>query len=274
MIILNAQWQGSGFTNEIEIGAKLIGKFFWDSLDVEIELSNIELQESNGIIGYKPLYNQLKSFRKLVFKSNPESITTVGGDCGVEIIPVSYLNFLYNKIGIIWLDAHADLNTPQSSPSHFFHGMPLRLLLGEGDTRFKDLLFSTISPDQILYIGIRDTDESEINYIKEHEIFNTLEINYQKIKQKLDKTDLQKIYIHLDLDIIDPLQFKYTKCPTNNGLTINEIERLIRKLQKDFNIIGYGICESVAKDKTQLLPILKILKMIKKNTMHNIAYKL
>lgn len=263
MVILNSQWQGSGFNNEIEAGAKQIGNFFSDRLDAEIKLSDKDLKELNGIIGYRPLYHQLRSFNKLVFTNKPQKITTLGGDCGIEVIPVSYLNSLYKKIGILWLDAHADLNTPQSSPSKTFHGMPLRLLLGEGDAGFLDLLFSRINTDQIFYIGLRDIDESEKDYIKEHNIFNALKVNYKEVKKKLDIADLQNIYIHLDLDVIDPSQFKYTKCPTANGLMTDDVEKFIGQLQRDFNVVGYGVYESVAKDKNQLMPILSILKTIK-----------
>ena len=76
----------------------------------------------------------------------------------------------------------------------------------------------------------------------------------------------------MDLDIIDPSLYQHTKCPENDGVRIDEIETLISQLQNDFEIVGYGICESIASKNEQLFPIQNILKMIKKNTMHNNKY--
>jgi len=269
MVVLNPQWQGSGATDEIKSGARIIGNYFSECIDFEVELSEKDLSIENGIMGYHSIYMQMEHFRQVVQSNNPKHITTIGGDCSVEIIPVSYLNYLYDKIAIIWLDAHADLNTPESSPSKTFHGMPLRLLLGEGDGSYKKLLFSTIDTSQILYVGLRDIDKSEEEYIINNNIFNTLEINYLQIKQKIAKHNFNKIYIHLDLDIIDPSFFQHTKCPTADGLRIDDLETLINQLQNDFDIVGYSICESVANKNEHLLPIQNILKMIKYGTLHN-----
>ncbi|MGY0038106.1 arginase family protein [Pedobacter sp. NJ-S-72] len=99
-------------------------------------------------------------FKDIISEIHPTKISTIGGDCGIEIMPISYLNKIYNgNLSIIWIDAHADLNTPESSPSKTFHGMPLRTLLGDGNKQFKELLFSTIKPEQISFIGLRDLDD-------------------------------------------------------------------------------------------------------------------
>jgi len=264
MFILNQQWQGSGVTNEIKTGAKILGNFFHKNITHEVELFENDLKQYNGIIAYYDIYKQLKKFRDLIEPNNPKNITTIGGDCGIEIIPVSYLNNLYKNLGIIWLDAHADLNTPESSPSKTFHGMPLRLLLGEGDNEYKKLMFSTIQPEQILYIGLRNTDKSEEDQIKRNNIFHIDKFNYKLIAEKLSKYNLTKLYIHMDLDVINPEIFNYSKCPVKSGLTPIEIESFIIQLQNDFKIVGSSICESIAKNNKQLKPIENILNLFKK----------
>ena len=64
-------------------------------------------------------------------KKKPDKILTVGGGCGIEIPIVSYFSEKYKNLDVLWFDAHGDLNTPESSPSKYFHGMPLRFLLEE-----------------------------------------------------------------------------------------------------------------------------------------------
>jgi arginase len=268
MIILNPQWQGSGATNEIKSGAKTIGHSFSECIDIEIELSEGDLSMHNNITGYHSIYTQLKRFRQLIHDHSPKKITTIGGDCSIEMIPVSYLNTLYDKLAVIWLDAHADLNTPESSPSKTLHGMPVRFLLGEGNEYFKQLLFSTVNTSQIFYVGLRDMDKAEEEYINTHHMFGMPGINYRRLKQKLDENNFTNLYIHLDLDVIDPGVFPYTKCPVPEGVKINDLETLMIQLQNDFEVVGHGICECTANKDEQLQPLKNILKLIKDHTIY------
>ena len=268
MIILNPQWQGSGTTNEIKSGAKTIGHSFSECIDIEIELPEGDLSTHNNITGYHSLFTQLNNFRQLIHDHSPKKITTIGGDCSIEMIPVSYLNTLYDKLAVIWLDAHADLNTPESSPSKTLHGMPVRFLLGEGDGDLTHQLFSTLDSSQFFYVGLRDMDKAEEEYIHVHQMFRMPEINYMQLKQKLDENNFTNLYIHLDLDVIDPGVFPYTKCPVSEGVMIDDLETLIIQLQNDFEVVGHGICECTADNDEQLQPLKNILKLIKDYTIH------
>ena len=228
------QWQGSGITSEIYDGAKLIYKKIknkFNFAEVNVSLSK-KLKIKNNILGYKEISEQLKNCRTIIKKYNPDKIFTIGGDCGVEIAPVSYLNKIYNKnLAVVWLDAHGDLNTPSSSSSKHFHGMPLRILLN-----------SSLSKEQILFLGTRDLDKSETNYLRNKKIpiFN-LNTVIKSIKHKKYKN----VYIHLDLDVIDPKDFPYVKCPTKNGISLKRLKALIKKLKENFNLAGGSILEFV-----------------------------
>jgi arginase len=269
MTILFPQWQGSGQSNEIEYGSYKLGGYFTDIIDENIQLVGDEFHIKNDIIYHDTLHKQLQNYKDIIEGSKPKNITTIGGDCSIEIIPVSYLNKIYDNIGIVWLDAHADLNTPESSPSKTFHGMPLRLLLGDGDNRLKSLLYSTINPKQIIYVGLRDADNSEKEYIEKNSIFYSEEAVIEKIRLKIHELDIKQLYIHLDLDVLNPSEFRHVKCPTKGGLTIKELEELLINLKNEYEIVGYSICESTAKDLSSLRPLEKILNLIKKGTMHN-----
>src|SRR5260370_10128057 len=93
----------------------------------------------------------------LLKKNNPRRIFPLGGDCGIDVVPISFLNKRYDgDLAVIWLDAHADANTPQSSPSKTFHGMALRTLLGEGVPQLAAASFSTLLPLQTFLAAVRD----------------------------------------------------------------------------------------------------------------------
>lgn len=268
MTILFPQWQGSGQTNDIELGSYRLGDYFSELIDDKIQLVEDEFHVKNNIIYQDTILKQLLSYKDIINDTKPKNITTIGGDCSVEVIPISYLNQTHEKIGVVWLDAHADLNTPESSPSKTFHGMPLRLLLGDGDNRLKNLLYSTINPKQIIYVGLRDTDTAEKEYIDANSIFYSEDAIIELIRIKIKESDFKQLYIHLDLDVIDPREFKYVSCPTKGGLKIKELEELISNLQNEYKIVGYSICESTAKDLESLRPLEKVLDLIKEGTMH------
>lgn len=133
MIFINPQWKGSGFTNDLKRGAETFISYFKDSVVKVIPLSTKELTTVDNIKCFKPILEQTNLFKEIIIDSKLDKISTIGGDCAIELMPVSYLNKINQEdICIIWIDAHADLNTPESSPSKTFHGMPLRTLLGEG----------------------------------------------------------------------------------------------------------------------------------------------
>ena len=169
------------------------------------------------------ILEQLSQFRDLIEKQQPTSINTLGGDCGIEIIPVSYLNHrlqLSNagKLGVLWFDAHTDLNLPQESPSKNFHGMPVRTLLGEGAAEMIGLMFSTLEPEQVVYVGARDLDPPEKEYIAAKEIKLLQKLNVGELKSILQDKAITHVYVHLDLDCLDPEEYPHTFYQVARGL--------------------------------------------------------
>jgi len=261
MIFVNPQWQGSGLTDELKLGVETMNIFFKDYETIDIPLSNKELTTIDNIKCFKPILEQVNIFREIVSKSKLKKISTIGGDCGVGIIPISYLSKIYERdLCIVWIDAHADLNTPESSPSKAFHGMPLRTLLGEGNNQINELLFSTINPEQICFVGLRDVDEPEREYIIENKIKTISKCKYSELKEKI-KT-FKNIYIHLDLDVLDKSEYEFTMFPTDNGLKIDDVVNLILKIKKELNVVGMCITDSKATKIEQLEPIRTILEEV------------
>ena len=262
MNFINPQWQGSGLTDDLKYGAETLQSYYKDYTFTEIPLSSKESKIIENIKSFEPILEQTVHFKQCIEESKPKKISTIGGDCAIEIIPISYLNKLYQgDICVVYIDAHADINTPESSPSKDFHGMPLRVLLGEGNDRFVKLLFSTIKPEQVCYVGLRDMDGPESDYVSMHNMTSITDCQYSSLKKKVNR--YKNIYIHLDLDSLDVKEFEFSLYPTQSkGLSINDVAQLIRDLKMNNNVVGFSITECTATQVEQLESIKPILDQI------------
>ncbi|PSN11534.1 arginase [filamentous cyanobacterium CCT1] len=263
------QWQGSARL-ELYEGAKLLydalhHRLFFDQVPVSLTYS---LTTDQNILGYRQILAQLLEACRVIEAYNPQRILTIGGDCGVEIAPISFLNKKHNQsLNVIWLDAHSDLNTPSSSPSAHFHGMPLRVLLGEGDDGIVNCAFSTLRPNQVFLVGTRDFDLAETNLIWQEKlsIFSVEDTNlenYDYLFTALDKTGSDKIYIHIDLDVIDPEEFPHVACPTPNGIRMDKLKGLLIFLRTTFDVVGCSVLEflPIHSKKSAALKVARLLE--------------
>lgn len=277
------QWQGSG-RFELYEGAELLYELLQDRISfTQIPTSlTYSLTVDRNILGYSQIFSQLLDACKLIQAHNPERILTIGGDCGVEIAPVSFLNQKYDRsFAILWLDAHGDLNTPDSSPSSHFHGMPLRVLLGEGNADIVSQAFSQLEPNQVFFIGAREFDVPERSFIQQKElsVFSAESINngdYNKLFSTLDKAGFKKLYVHLDLDVIEPQEFPYVACPTPNGIGINELQKFLVELEQNFALVGFSVLEFLPTQLKKLaaLEVVKLLEGINLLSAKNINLSL
>lgn len=266
LYLLFPQWQGSGKSKELYHGAKLLHNILKSDFSlVEIEVSLAEnLSTQNNILGYDIIKKQLKSAIKTIKQNRPEKIFTIGGDCSIELAPISYLNKKLNgNIGVIWFDAHGDLNTPVSSLSKEFHGMPLRILLDNGDDTLREIIFSKLNPNQIFLAGVRDLDFPEEKYIQTNNIstysieslFNDKKLLIDAVRAK----GFEKIYIHVDLDVLDPYEFPNVKCPVAQGLSLECLIELICQIKNNFSIIGAAIVEFSPKEERSIEAVTTIV---------------
>jgi arginase len=166
----------------------------------------------------------------------------LGGDHSIGLGSLTGILRVRPNTGIIWVDAHADLNTPNTSPSGNFHGMPLGLLIDHpSDSPAQNFDFSTlpgfefldndgprISPQQLVYIGLRDVDLSERNWIQHLGIkaYTMTDIDHLGIGRVMDEAleHLKGRPLHLsyDIDSVDPLLAPATGTAVRGGLTYRE----------------------------------------------------
>ncbi len=266
MKIYFPQWQGSGTGKNIEPGAEAILKYLDDPEFVNIPLSSIEAGtqgiQKHHINNYDAITEQLTRLKKEIATAQPDTLKTIGGDCGLEIVPVSYLNQKYPNLGVIWFDAHADINKPCDSPSCNFHGMPLRILLGEGEPEMNPLLFSTITASQIHYVGLRDIDKTEKDRIQEGEIYAPAQIDVDHLTETLKAKGITHLYLHFDFDCLEPNDYDKTYYNVPNGVSITDAETCIEALTENFTVVGSSVLESVTTKSEELQPISKIIDLL------------
>lgn len=249
--LLFPQWQGSGAR-----GAEQLYHGAWQlhGLLSELEFAGVAVDperrspQEEGVLARSDLLSHLRQAQTLIGGAQPERILTLGGDCSVDAAPAAYLATQHrDKLAVVWLDAHADLNTPESSPSGAFHGMVLRTLLGEGDAEVLALLPGRLEPDQVFLAGVRRFDPPELAYFEEmrvrHVSVQDLETHPERLIDMMAARGFEQLHLHLDLDVLDPEVFGAVAYPEPNGLTLQGLARLLQALSAAFEVVGFTLTE-------------------------------
>ena len=151
----------------------------------------------------------------------PQRPLVLGGCCCAHLGAIRGLAARHGRLAVVWLDAHGDLNTPETSPSGNAWGMPLRLALDEG----------SVAPADVALVGARDLDPPEQAYVAEHGIDGDLE-------RALAGTDA--VYVALDVDVLEP---GTVSCfmPVPGGLGRSEVESVLIDVAVRSRVAGLGL---------------------------------
>jgi arginase len=179
-----------------------------------------------------------KDLADIVQKSLEENFVplVLGGDHSLAAGAVSGVSAHFRKekkqIGYIWLDAHGDMNTPESSPSGNVHGMPLAAVMGYGAPELVDLLGfkPKVEPQNIVLVGVRDLDVQERRLVKKSgvRVFTMRDIDERGMREvmadalKYATDDTHGISISLDMDFVDPSDAPGVGTPVRGGVTYRE----------------------------------------------------
>lgn len=270
MILINGQWQGGGKIETCTASQKL--KEYLEKNNT-VECANVnrkmELKEESGIKGCRILYEQIRDTIQLLKEKAPKLLTTVGGGCDADTASIAYLNALYEgDLAVVWMDGHGDINAPSESESHLFYGMPLRALLGDCPP-ISDLVQKKLSPDQIILFGSRELDQSEQRYIADNDVSHIPVMQdstdmLDALHSALKKSGRGHVYIHLDLDVLDPGEFPDTPLPAmGRGYAAENILKALKDLMDNQDVVGTGIFEFKYNGNIPdfLKEVLKLLKL-------------
>ncbi|HHO55694.1 MAG TPA: arginase [Trueperaceae bacterium] len=149
------------------------------------------------------------------------------------------------RTGLLWIDAHSDVNTPETSPSGNIHGMPLSHLLGFGDKRLLDIWGgkAVINPKDVIFIGLRSVDAPERQFIRDNnlKVYTMKEIDKRGMAEIAEEainylSNLDALHVSFDADGLDPSIAPGVGTPVRGGLNYREAH-LLMELLADAEIV-------------------------------------
>jgi len=161
--------------------------------------------------------------------SLPARPIAVGGCCCTHVGAATGLRRRVERLGLVWIDAHGDLNTPATSPSGNLWGMPFRMLL-DGDI---------VHAADVALVGARNLDPPEIEFMEAAGIDDSLERAL---------TGVGMAYVALDLDVLDPAEVDVL-IPEPGGPTAAEVEALLHDIRERTAIVGIGLTGFLATER-------------------------
>ncbi len=236
----------------------------YDSIDIEDEnwmlLEKVNHKYAKRIRGLVKIYNRLsKAIAKNLKKTDSFPIVLAGdhSTAGGTIAGIK-MAFPDERVGVIWIDAHADIHSPYTTPSGNLHGMPLATALAEDNLevqtneldekteelweKLKDIggITPKIKYADLIYIGVRDTEAQEDFLMEKHGVRNitTRELRQIGVEEVVEIVndrlkDCSKIYISFDVDSLDPKISVGTGTPVPQGLRFKEARELLQTLCRD-----------------------------------------
>ena len=244
------QWQGSINNVALHKGAHALAEGIKDLPAVTMVGTKPfrKLESAGSIAGLEDIVQQLQSAISTLEQVSPERVLLLGGDCGTELGPVSWMSRKHGeKIALIWFDAHPDLNTPETSQSGRFQGMALSAILGNAGAEINTAMLNPLIPKQIFLAGTRSFDPPELEFIARNKItiFGPEELARDPgwLSKQIKKAGFSKVYIHFDVDAVDPIGFGHGKPAPPAGLNFGNILKIIEEVNSRLDICGLGITE-------------------------------
>ncbi|HEU4757370.1 MAG TPA: arginase family protein [Agromyces sp.] len=169
----------------------------------------------------------------------------IGGDCGIALAPVAAASAAHpGEVAVLWLDAHPDLNTPETSPSGAFNGMVLRAIAGDGAEGLALEGEERVPASRIVLGGVRAIDDGEQAFI-DAEGMTVLEVEEfadpAAAIRAIRATGATRVYVHVDLDVLDPSAIAGLSYPLPFGVEPDALVALVREVVAAFPLAGASI---------------------------------
>lgn len=212
-----------------------IGYSVEDKGNIEIALAErVHSNENTNLKNLKAVADASERLAQTVSDviTNKRFPLVLGGDHSIAIGTLAGVSRHYKNLGVIWYDAHGDLNTADTSPSGNIHGMPLAASIGIGDEALTRIGGYTpkVKPENIVIIGARSLDEGEKELIKEKgiKVYTMHEIDRMGMTKVMEETILylrhktDGVHLSLDLDGLDPHDAPGVGTPVIGGISYRE----------------------------------------------------
>jgi arginase len=175
----------------------------------------------------------------------------LGGDHSISIGTVSGVAKAAGRTGLLWLDAHADFNTPETSPSGNVHGMPLATLTGRGYPELANLGGGTaVRAEDVAILGLRSVDRDEREFLAEAgvNVYTMKDVDAYGIARVVrsalkDLSHLNRAHLSFDLDVVDPEVAPGVGTPVRGGLTYREAHLVMELINEAAMVTSLDVVE-------------------------------
>lgn len=237
------------------------------------EVKDFDKYYSHSNLKYlKPIVEVNQNLAHSVYSSiRAESFPLViGGDHSIALGSISGVSRAYENFAVIWMDAHGDINTHETSRSGNIHGMPLAKAMNIGYKDLTNIYFEgqKVQPENVFILGARDLDPGEIALIKEMKlnVYSADEINERgietvinQVESKLKARGIETVHLSFDLDFIDAEYVPGTGTPVSVGISVEDTKKALKLLAETKLIRSMDFVElNVLLDKNDITADLAI----------------
>jgi arginase len=263
-ILVYPEWQG-GPNPAVHPAAQWLAEAFPEAL-VRLRVDGPPddlLELTGGVVELRSISGTFERALSSLREQSPSRIFLIGGTCGTEAAPLAYLNERWDgQLAVVWFDAHADLNTPASSPSGRFHGMVLRTLLGQGPEEYTRHIRRPLTPRQVFLAGCRALDPPEAHYVEQQRLVVS-EVSGARsgrvLAERIRVAGFHRAYVHLDVDVLDPASFSEMLVPTPGGPSLEQLTDCIQQLVQTTEVVGFSVVEYRGRSPESRAQLVRLL---------------
>lgn len=242
-------WEGADKRGS-ELAPALLSEAVASAYANNIKYSTLSTQQETGCAKEETYYNAKHlqriteantALRDVVYRVLCSGLMPIvlGGDHSLGLGSVSASAKQDPNIGVIWFDAHGDMNTEETSPTGHIHGMPVAALMGLCKSKLNDIPTNYIKPQNIFWIGARSLDEGERKLIEtlHLNVYSTDEIHRRgmydvmaEVADRMQRLGIKNIHCSFDIDAMDPTMVAATGCLVPNGLNNQNFDEFAASL--------------------------------------------
>ncbi|HET8672915.1 MAG TPA: arginase family protein [Thermoleophilaceae bacterium] len=160
----------------------------------------------------------------------------LAGECSIAVTTLSAALGQRRDAKVLWLDAHGDFNTPRTSGSGYLGGMALAAACGLWDAGLAD----PIDPSRVVLAGVRDLDPPERELLEATPV-TVIGTSLETLVYTQNALDRAPVFVHVDLDVIDPEHFPTTQVPAPDGLAPDKVYDLLEAVAGECEVIGFEV---------------------------------
>lgn len=259
----------SGGLETYYFGAKLLAHILPENDKqrlVKVEVAPPDGKEKTvveGIYAKDEVFAGIRDAMEKIDREKPDKIITIGGNCIVSLAPFDYLHGLYDKVGIIWIDAHPDISTVNDGYPNA-HAMVLGSLMGYGAGSLSEMIKNKqFKADEILYVGLQKLHDYQEKFLNEvgvdYKVQTDEFVSDDDIREFVQRFD--HILIHFDIDVLDEHFFHSTYFANSKlvgdgagggKMKMERLSEMLKYIMGHSDVVGFTIAEYLPFDEYKL----------------------